>query len=119
MLQAAATHQHTHTRTHSTKHAHRRSHKASRINRTYERWWLARQSFGGVNSSCSQIAHLAAIWCDDVEHVKRLIAWLNVFQYTVLMVCVFCVQGVCVRRGSARRRARAHGPPNNTATSPT
>ena len=60
--------------------------------RTDDRWWQARQAFGAVNSSASQIAHLAAIWCADHDHVRRIMAWLNVFQFTVLMVCAF----VCV-----------------------
>ena len=92
---------------------------AARVGRTYDRWWQARQAFGSVNSSCSQIAHLAAIWCDDVEHVKRLIAWLNVFQYTVLMVCVFLCAGCAARQREApctHSRQGSRAAPSRTPT---
>lgn len=55
----------------------------SRIKATYDRWWTARLAYGRMGNSCSQIAHLAVIWCEDPALADKIMAWLTVFQYTV------------------------------------
>jgi putative membrane protein len=57
---------------------------ALRINRTYERWWLARQSFGGISLAATQAGHWMAVWCDDEALVQKFTNWLIIYHFAVL-----------------------------------
>jgi predicted membrane chloride channel (bestrophin family) len=38
-----------------------------RVGRSYERWWIARQAFGGVGSAAVNVATMVVIWVADPQ----------------------------------------------------
>ncbi len=57
---------------------------AMRLNRTYERFWLARQSFGGIGFNNVQAVHWMAVWCEDKALVPKFMSWLSTYHYAVM-----------------------------------
>jgi hypothetical protein len=55
---------------------------AMRLNRTYERFWLARRSFGGIGMNNGQAANWMAVWCDDAALVVRIVVVVYICLHT-------------------------------------
>lgn len=48
---------------------------AFRLNRTYDRWWQARCSFGAIGSGCVNVVRQVATWTDDPLLIRQLQKW--------------------------------------------
>eukprot|EP00775_Hariotina_reticulata_P001996 gene1996-2318_t len=57
-----------------------------RLNRSYERWWLARLSFGGVASACVTLSMQAVQWIPDAALKGEIMRWCKLWHYSVLQV---------------------------------
>lgn len=57
-----------------------------RLNRSYERWWAARQAFGGIGSGAIALAQQAANWIPDEALAAEITRWAVVWHYSALQV---------------------------------
>ncbi|KAF8068206.1 L-ascorbate oxidase [Scenedesmus sp. PABB004] len=70
---------------------------AFRLNRSYDRWWLARQSFGGVAGASMALSQQAIAYVQDAAIRAELLRWAKVWPWCILQAC----------RGDASLHARA------------
>jgi putative membrane protein len=60
---------------------------AFRINRTYDRWWLGRQSFAGVGNAGVALSMQAMQWVPDGAIRAEIRRWCKIWHYSILQIC--------------------------------
>ncbi|KAF8055483.1 hypothetical protein HT031_006742 [Scenedesmus sp. PABB004] len=54
-----------------------------KVNRSYERWWMGRQSFAGVGNAALSVATMATLWVPDPQLRAEIVRWAKIWHFSI------------------------------------